>query len=132
MIDQATAKQLLKILEYIRKRPMLFFADVIQASQSPTEHTWNTTVNSAWNFINGFNAALSVFGINALNDHINREITIERGWTWTAQSVRFQMHERGMTDSEIIEELLTIEIEAMKRRFDIGSEDKNDHETHPR
>jgi hypothetical protein len=136
MIDQETAKLMLKILEHIRKRPGMYFCDVLESPQSPIGDTVNISVNRAENFISGFNAALAAFGIFANNtigyDQSKKQVIIERGWAFSPMPLRIQMRNRGMKDSEIIEELFAIEIETVKRRFNINNEGRGDHETDSR
>jgi hypothetical protein len=113
-IQKEQTANLLALLEHIRKRPKMYMVK---------------NFPSAGNFLAGFETACKIFGIDIRdhadhNDGIHEAVLQERGWEIRSTVRPFaEMRERGMDDKAITEELLTIAIEVVKRRY--LSEDKN-------
>ncbi len=98
---------LLEQLEHIRKRPGMYMTDDFPPIV---------------NFLFGFNAACRVFGTSIdydleSRDGIDAGVLQERGWKASSRHSSVEMQERGMDDNAITEELLTIAIEVVKRRY---------------
>jgi|RhiMetdeSRZDD1v2_1073273.scaffolds.fasta_scaffold157749_2 hypothetical protein len=95
--------EMIRTLEFVKEKPHMFVAD--------------NPVTSMECFLFGFRSGCYAnTDINSLK-HKNTidEVTIERGWHFSPVPVSIEMRKRGLSDEEIIEELLTIEIEAWRR-----------------
>lgn len=74
-------------------------------------------VSLAEAYLNGLITAWKKFGFEA-DETIRERIITERGWEISAARPVREMRSRGLTDEEIIHEVLTIEIETWKRIYD--------------
>src|SRR5262245_521110 len=90
---------LITLLEHMRLRPGMYFGEV--------------AVEPATHFLNGWHLALSAW----LGEGIagRRAVEAERGWPVTAHHPSHHMVERGLTPAEVIDELLVIEIETLRK-----------------
>jgi hypothetical protein len=78
-------------------------------------------------FIHGFSLSCAVFGVylgdkhtsNKIDDNIYEEVIREHGWEYSAQPVYHQMLEQGHDTNKIAQEVVAIEIEVLKRRYNI-------------
>jgi hypothetical protein len=78
-------------------------------------------------FIQGFSLSCAVIGVylgdqhrnDKIGDNIFETVVRERGWEYSAQPVYHQMHERGYETYKIAQEVVAIEIEVLKRRYNI-------------
>lgn len=116
-MDKSQIEATIRVLEHVRKRPGMCFGDIREENGS---HLVEQTVNSVSNFIGGLNIAFAVLGMyqNRVfgQSKYHMQVRRDRGWEASGSGpVWYEMRKRGLSDSEIIEELLTIEIEALKR-----------------
>lgn len=90
---------LITLLDSMRKRPGMYFGEV--------------AIEPAIHFLNGWHLALSVW----LGEGIagRRAVEVERGWPVSGHHPSHHMLERGLTPAEVIDELLDIEIETLRR-----------------
>jgi len=80
--------------------------------------SWVANLDQALGFLHGLQMACSIAGLKCGYDDVYRDVAIERGWIWLVASGALpSMKEKGLSDLEIIKELLSIEIEAWKRRY---------------
>jgi len=69
-------------------------------------------------FLNGFRIACHILGVSLDHDQAYWQVAIARGWEFTpAASPAHSIREKGLDDTAIAQELLRIEIEALKRRY---------------
>src|SRR5258707_2306143 len=90
---------------------------------------WVATMLDIIPYINGFNSACWTLGLKGGYDDIYREVVLQRGWEWTAHGALPSMRERGLDDAAIADELLVIEIEAWKKRYDGVQDRQNPNRT---
>jgi hypothetical protein len=90
---------LLKVLHSVRDRNSMYFRPV--------------DVVAAENFLNGFITGVASCGLEVPIE-IRESTTLERGWKWYAARPVDDMRNRGLTEDQIIDEILTIEIAAWR------------------
>src|SRR5262249_53466026 len=95
----------IQTLERARLRPSMYFGRV-----DPTAPP---------DFLMGFSVAAQVaLGMDGNVFPSQGELFFERGWKWRAlgvQCVIYQMRRRGMSDEAIVDELIAVEIEMLRR-----------------
>jgi hypothetical protein len=101
-MDENSMKLLIDRLEYIRARKPLYIADDLLPIV---------------NFIHGFNAACHALGLPSGHDISYEEAVQGRGWKSMEIGFEEELKRHGLTDDEIADELLAIEIEAWKHRY---------------
>jgi hypothetical protein len=107
-MDQTEAKSMIiRVLEDIHERIPLWVG---------------TEPLAIIHYINGFNHACHIFGFKGGYDKVYEETVIARGWKWTSHGGLPSMHEKGLDDAAIARELVTLEIESWKKRFNAASE----------
>ncbi|KAB2903001.1 MAG: hypothetical protein F9K27_14595 [Anaerolineae bacterium] len=95
-------QKIIETLSIIRLRPKMYFRNVGELKA----------------MLAGFNMACGLFGYPSGFDDAYRQAVVERGWKWLpAAGVLPALIENGLDDDSIVEELLTIEIEAWKKRY---------------
>lgn len=86
--------------------------------QKPNMYVDKSDITSMESLIYGFNAGCHIMS-DAINPLKHRDIIdqvkIDRGWHFSPVSVTVEMKKRGLSDEEIIQELLDIEIETWRR-----------------
>lgn len=101
MVSDPTA-QLITCLEAARKRPAMYFGAV--------------AVEPAVHWLNGFQAAVySLLGVRDPHLDVRQAVVESRGWEFLARHPSSEMSERGLTPGEVIDELLSIEVEILRR-----------------
>lgn len=102
-MDTKDLENLITCLENVRKRPAMYLG--------------RTDVEWAFHFLNGFQSAVWViFGVSRDCYSAEWEQVVEgHGWEWLPVHPYHQMVERGMSPQEVIEELVTMEIELLQR-----------------
>lgn len=101
-MEHEKIEEIIEQLESIKKRPAMFLG-------KPDD------VDAITHFLNGYHAAIFMIKgerIPILDDY--KKIREQRGWEWNATSVAREMKEKSIPDKEIVQELITIEIEAWK------------------
>jgi hypothetical protein len=94
-------ESLIACLESARKRPGMCFGKV--------------DVEAALHFLTGFEVALGpLYGFDQVRE-LREQVGRERGWSWTANHPSRAMVRRGMSAESVIDELLVIEIEVVRR-----------------
>lgn len=88
-------------LENVHKRPALFIGR-------------KDDVDGVINFLQGFLAACDALGFRYSRD-INRQVIIESDWETGAEGVWLQMRQKGMSEEEIVQELLRLEIKGWQK-----------------
>ena len=88
-------------LENVHKRPALFIGR-------------KDDVDGVINFLQGFLAACDSLGFRYSRD-INRQVIIESDWETGAEGVWLQMRQKGMSEEEIVQELLRLEIKCWQK-----------------
>jgi hypothetical protein len=106
MANKDDIDQLIRGLENVQKRAPMFMSE----DQS-----------AIVNFLSGFHAACGFLGLTLPGDKFSDRVASERGWELTSAGSWREMERKGMDHSAIAAELLTIEIEAWKRRKDQGN-----------
>ena len=87
-------------LEAIRKRPRMYIGEVDAALMDA--------------FLTGFDRAYWILGY-VISNSFHQQIIETRGWEYSALGIMRQMRQKNWSESEIVEELLVIEIETWKR-----------------
>jgi hypothetical protein len=103
------AHKIVELLKQVRERPPVWIG-----GSSP---------ESLLHFLHGVTAVASAFGVRVdryLGSAYGQVIT-ERGWEHSAAAPVDEMRERRLSDQEIVQELLTIEIETWKRAYQLGN-----------
>lgn len=96
-------RRIIEVLESARTRKQMYFQPV--------------NVEATVNFLNGFK--LLLFCLEMEMPHaVYAQVYQQRGWEYTARGVWIDMQERQMTEESIIDELLTLEIQAWKSILD--------------
>lgn len=110
-MQQAVIPQIIERLENVRGRKQMYFRPV--------------DLEALLNFLAGFNVSVSLLGNLDWPDYqAHREAYRKRNWEYTAGGARKaaeEMRKRGMTEENILDEVLLLEIEAwrwMLERFD--------------
>jgi len=86
-------------LEAIKQRPQMYIGDLLPSR--------------AETFFNGFSNGLAVLGIE-LPLRCQMEATEAHGWQWDAGSTARHMKAAGLADSAIVDELISITIDAWR------------------
>ncbi len=88
-------------LENVHKRPALFMGK-------------KDDVAGAVNFLQGFLTACDALGFGYSRD-ISRQVIVENDWEPGSQGVWLQMREKGMSEADIVQELVRIEIRSWQK-----------------
>jgi hypothetical protein len=102
------AQKVVELLREVRRRPPAWLG-----GYSP---------ESLLHFLHGVTAVAGAFGLRVdryLGSAYGQVIT-ERGWEHVAVAPVDEMRERGLSDPEVVQELLTIEIETWKRAYQLA------------
>ena len=97
--QEALVQKAIEALEKVRQRPAMFFHQPSEAS--------------AEDYLSGFATACHAFGL-PIPFELRREATYMRGWGFPSVGPVPEMRERGYSEQEIVDELLVIEIMALK------------------
>jgi hypothetical protein len=93
-MDEKQRDNFLKVLEHLRKRPLMYFS-----SDAP----------AVANFLEGFTMAFLMSNPTTAFYQVRQEVIEERSWDGkSTQAVWHQMQERGYDDEAIITEMLAI------------------------
>ena len=98
--DQAAS--LMACLEGARHRPAMYFGKV--------------DVEAAVQFLNGFRVAVGAMCGFDRGRELREQVIKGRGWPWSAQHPSREMVRRGMSPEAVIDELLVIELEVVRRQ----------------
>jgi O-acetyl-ADP-ribose deacetylase (regulator of RNase III) len=75
----------------------------------------NLEIPTIISFLNGVNATLSITSYDRIRE---RRIVQRRGWAYeTSPHYAYQMQEKGMSQKEILDEVIEIHIEAVKAQY---------------
>ena len=96
------AASLIACLEGARKRPAMYFGEV--------------DVEAAVQFLNGFQVAVGALCGFDRGRELREQVVRGRGWRWSAMHPSHEMLRRGMKPEAVIDELLVIEIEVVRRQ----------------
>ncbi|MEQ8672268.1 MAG: hypothetical protein RLP44_01070 [Aggregatilineales bacterium] len=108
-------ESLVKLLNNVHEQPGIYAEDVGIAENIPHSAT---TFNSVRNFIKGVKATLEALGVD-YPQQLEDSVATERGWELSAGSPIYAMLDKQMTESAIIDELLTIMIKTLKKQYGI-------------
>ncbi|MBI5957464.1 MAG: hypothetical protein HY866_01925 [Chloroflexi bacterium] len=97
-MNKEQVQQIINVLGGVRQRPGLYMRQ-----------------NQASGFLDGFRLALEMLSAMGVPTSFYKEALAERGWEWSLAAPLAEMQQRGLTEEEKVEELLTIEIEAWKK-----------------
>ncbi|MHB1558572.1 MAG: hypothetical protein ACYC61_14035 [Isosphaeraceae bacterium] len=97
------SERILEILRSARSRKSMYLGTV--------------DVPSAETFLNGFLVGCFACGRDVPLE-IREQVTIARGWTWSAARPIDEMRERGLTEEQVVDELFAIEIAAWEAWHD--------------
>lgn len=102
---QPIALNIIKKFEEIKRRPTMYVRD---------------DVDELLVFLQGFAIACRLCGLKSGFDEVYVSTVEQRGWQWLPSGgVVPSMRENGLTSTQMIQELLTIEIEVWKKRYEI-------------
>jgi hypothetical protein len=110
---------IIKELEAVKRRPDMCIGEI--ESKSMEHYVW------------GFRQGAHIFGKIRFFEKYMRiveEVAYERGWTMTPDFVK-SIRARGLSEREIIEEMLTVEIESWKRLAALIASDKKSDSASP-
>ena len=105
--DQETVRQIIRFLKMAMEHKGMIFG----STDIPSFLGWLS------GFRQGAHFAGVMMGMDRLPNSIWQTITQQRGWQVTAVLPWWQMREKGMSDDAIIDEFLTIEIEAWRQTY---------------
>lgn len=97
--NQTIIAKLLVILEHAKERPGMYFSNI----------------ETADSFLRGFGTAVSVYLEVDEVYRIRVQVTNERGWPRSSREPWDEMISTGMSEEQVIGEMLNIEIEVWKR-----------------
>lgn len=106
-MKQDTVDSIAQFLEMVKKRPFMY---------TGTDDPAAMVI-----FLGGFRAGCQLFGPKEMSihsDNLYENVVVEHGWEWTSRHPWHEMRERGLSSTEIIQEILGIELEVWKRRYD--------------
>ena len=105
--DLTTLQQIITLLEHIRKRPGMYLGP--------------PSVDALVHFLPGFHAGCEIAGyrITHVPESAYHTIVEARGWEHLANKPIAEMQARGMSELDIIEELLQIEIATWKATYNV-------------
>lgn len=93
-------ERLMQLLQQVQKQKGMFLFPL--------------SVASLENYLNGFRAASAACGIEVPRK-LRQQVLESRGWKFAGAGPVPQMKERGLTEEAMLEELLEIEIEQLRR-----------------
>jgi hypothetical protein len=107
--DPTVLETLVRVLEAARKHPGMYFGE--------------PNVEVLQGFLHGVRvgAGLVDYRITHTPDSPFHTLVEARGWPYSARSPAFAMRERGLSEQEIVDELLQIEILAWKATYNLDS-----------
>jgi DNA gyrase/topoisomerase IV subunit B len=89
---------IIQLLKRVRQKPGLYMGN---------------DVHAILHFITGVKCTCSVFGLQR-DEAVYKAVVVERGWEYSAKAPLYQMMEKGMDYSHIINEVLSIEIDTWR------------------
>jgi hypothetical protein len=103
-------REIIDLLEHVRLRPGMFMG-------SDDPETFIV-------FLSGLMAGCRIFSIkvgDSTSDEFYEKTILERGWNLESSTYapRQQMRDRGMTSTEILDELIQIQIDVLVRRYQV-------------
>jgi hypothetical protein len=101
MNREAKINALRELLQFMREKSGMFFSTVSQADSH----------------LRGFKIASKICLDLPDSTRFYATVITEHGWTWTSDGPWKEMREKGMDDTAIIDEMLSIEIEVWKRAY---------------
>lgn len=99
-MDQAQIQRLVEELERVRECPAMYYGF--------------RTAEATQRFLDGFRTACRILGLE-VNIDLRRAVAEARGWDLPTAGLASPMRERGLSEERIVDELLVIEIDALKR-----------------
>jgi hypothetical protein len=102
MDKQSYVMKIIRLLEEVKRKPGMYIGPPggIEA------------------FLSGFRGACALFGVETGYDDLYETVLIEHGWGQNTNP-KLKMHEGGLNEHAIVQELLSIEIEVWKRRYNL-------------
>lgn len=107
---------IIKMLDAVREQPGIYAEDVSIHENIPHSAT---TFNSVRNFIKGVKGTLETLGME-YSQQVEDAVSTERGWELAAGSPIYAMLDKQMTESAIIDELVTIMVQTLERQYGIN------------
>lgn len=109
LVNNAQIANIVELLEAIRHRPGMYFGNVELARVE--------------GFLFGFEMACPTLG-HSFPHGLKWKIVEERRWQWPARGLSLSgfLEERGLSDAQIVDELLAVEIECWKRALQVQSD----------
>jgi hypothetical protein len=105
MMNKEAITKAIETLQHVRVRPMMFMGAV--------------TAEYAMVFLYGFWAACRAFGcLRELEVDFMREAANQRGWEYTALGSLPDMRKKGLTQEQMVDELLLIDITVLQMMAD--------------
>ena len=104
-----TINRVIEYLEYVLLRPGMYFGTRLD-------------VDSLTIFLTGFYSSFSVAGLGLFEtprDETYKAVVEERGWEMSAvRGIWHSMQAKGLSEEDVFREVLTVEIEAWKKRLE--------------
>ncbi|MFP4437938.1 MAG: hypothetical protein ACLFVO_11885 [Chloroflexaceae bacterium] len=102
-MDKTNITLIIQLLERVRQKPGMYLGN---------------DVHAILHFMTGVNCTCSVFGLQR-DEAVYKAVVIERGWEYSAKAPLYQMMEKGMDYSHIVNEFFTIEIDTWKNILEL-------------
>lgn len=109
-MEKNQVEAVIKALEDVRQRPHMF----ILVGKNPV-----------FSWMIGFNTALRAF-VPQPEDTFYKDAVTERGWEWSTTAPLGEMEKRELSEQEMVDEFLTIFVEAWKKRLAAFDQDTSD------
>jgi hypothetical protein len=99
-------KSVLELLEHMLRRPAMYVPQL--------------DVANVQSFLIGLEAGCRLSGLDITRE-IYQEAAATRGWKWRAKRNVWHMRKKNLSDEEIIQELIAVEMEAVRRGLGINA-----------
>ncbi len=90
----------INLLEKVRSKPMVYIG---------------VDLSRIISFLDGVHAVCQTIGIQCGYGPMYEQVMTERGWTYSPKGPWQEMKERGLSDTDIVDEIINIEIEVLRR-----------------
>jgi hypothetical protein len=108
--QQVLIQKIVDFMKMVQERPYMYASPTREAPHEPV----------LVHFLNGFQSACWAAGISFPSRELITEIAAKRGWSDNAMGPWKDMANRGLSEQEIIDEVMIIQIEAWKSVLDEG------------
>jgi hypothetical protein len=100
-MNKADIEKIISALESVAKRPYMYMGSEGEIAAQP--------------FLAGFHCALRILNLDEDTQKFRNDVLTERGWELSSVAPYTEMKQRSMSPDQMINEILTIEIEVWKK-----------------